>query len=75
MTTREIPDPSGLTPDRYAYQKRCEAVYWRGVPSCKAKGPHGARCVLEPDHSGNVHEGNGNPDPFGPAYYSWLTKP
>jgi hypothetical protein len=53
------------------YQRRCDDVYWRHAPSCGSKGPHGARCVRDPDHLGRWCEGNGLPDAYGPKYYCW----
>lgn len=57
----------------HEYNRRCEEVYWCKAPACRSKGPHGARCVRFPDHAG-ICEGNGNPDPYGPKYYSWTRK-
>ncbi len=63
-------DYSGITPNRFAYMKRERAVYQRGEPSCAVRGPTKARCVLEPGHPGNMHEGNGF-DEWGPLYRIW----
>jgi hypothetical protein len=42
------------------YHKRARAVYWnKETPACRAKGPHKAECLLEPDHGGEWHYGNG----------------
>jgi len=64
-------DPSQfLTPNRIAYEARCRAVYDHGEPACGARGPHKAKCVLPPNHDGDLHEGNGF-DTFGPKYECW----
>ena len=61
---------SAITPNRLAYEARCRAVYDRGEPSCGAKGPHRAKCILPPGHGGDLHEGNGF-DEWGSKYECW----
>lgn len=61
---------SALTPDHRTYNARLRAVIVRGAPACRAYGPHHARCILEPGHAGNEHEGNGF-DEWGPKYERW----
>lgn len=48
---------------------RLRAIY-NGEPGCLLRGPEHARCVLEPGHAGDLHEGNGF-DEWGPKYVQW----
>lgn len=63
-------DDSGLTRDRFAYRQRLDA-YLRGDPVCGIRGRDHARCVLEPGHPGDYHEGGGFDD-WGPKYVCWV---
>ena len=73
MATGELRYPEGLTQSRHEYVARCHEVYWRGASSCGVRGPSNARCVLEPGHRGDWHEGNGF-DVWGPKYRMWKRK-
>lgn len=59
-----------------SYRKRAKDAYWRPatVESCDARGPRdGATCLLDPDHRGGQHFGNGF-DQWGPkGPYAWPT--
>lgn len=61
--------PNAITATRWDYQRRLDAVA-AGKPHCGIKGPKHAVCILEPDHVGVLHEGDGH-DAYGPKHVLW----
>jgi hypothetical protein len=66
--SRALSDPQSQL-CRLCFDERARAVYWDREPSCGAKGPTKAECLLPAGHDGQ-HEGNGF-DHIGPVYRRW----